>query len=270
MSFEQYEESVDSGAPLELYEFSLGLTKFRYTNAEKDFTFQTQVYTATPIERSRIISTIDSKDGQVNIELPGNNVFARLYIGIIPGEFPEITIRQLHVPDPSAEAIFVFQGSVSTVGFVDDLRKANLACRPITSASSKVIPRDTFQGQCNNNLYDDRCTISEPAFDENVTVATVVDRVVTIDSGQLSTEVAGYWLGGFIEHLNEFRSIVVQSGRIMTVDLPFLDSPAAATVRILPGCNHIIDEDCDLVYSNTVNHTGFPYVPTKNPFEGLD
>ena len=65
----------------------------------------------------------------------------------------------------------------------------------------------------------------------------------------------------------------------MTVDLPFSANPTGEVVRILPGCDHIIDSDCQLVFQaigepladgNTINHSGYPYVPQKNPFEGLD
>lgn len=275
MVFSDFEVSADQGSPVELYEFDLGGTKFRYTNVERDFVFQSNTYAATPIRRSRVISTFDAKDSQVNIELPGNNIFARLFIGVIPGEFPEITIRQLHRADPSSEAIFVFQGFVSTVGFTEDLDKADLACRPITSASGRIIPRHTYQALCNHNLYDPNCnrdgTVSEATFEENVTVDSISGRTLTIAAGQLSTEAAAFWQAGFIQFGNEYRQIVLQPvGRVMTLDLPFLEDPTGSIVRILPGCDHIIDSDCDLVYSNTINHGGSPYVAPKNPFEGLD
>ncbi len=271
MTFSEFEVSPDSGRPIEIYEFKLGNDRFRYTNVERDFEFQSDTYQSVPVSRSRITSSYDSKDSQVNIELPGDNIFARLYIGIIPGEFPEVTIRQLHRNDPDAEAVFVFQGFVSTVGFSEDLRQADLACRPSTSSSGRIIPRHTFQGLCNHSLYDPRCTVLEPTFEENVTVEGVDNRELTVDSGQLSTEVAEFWTAGFIEFGNEFRTIVAQSTRVMTLDFPFLNDPTGETIRILPGCDHLIASDCDLTYANIVNHGGYPYVPTKDPFgTGLD
>lgn len=270
MTYTAIEVSPESGTPVEVYDFTIGTTVFRNTNAERDFTFSGNLYTATPISRSRVISTIDSKDSQVSIELPGDNIFARLFVGIIPGELPTLTIRQLHRLDPASEAVFVFQGLVSTVGFSDDLKQADLACRPLTSASGRLIPRHTWQELCNHTLYDPRCTITEISREENVTVQSVSLRDLTINAGQLSTEAAEFWTNGFIQFGNEFRTISKQTVRTMTLDLPFREDPTGQTVRILPGCDHLISGDCLLVYNNVVNHGGDPYAPLKNPFEGLD
>ncbi len=271
MTYTQFETSPDSGAPVELFDFTLGASNFRYVNQERDFTFLGNVYTATPVSRSNIVSSFDSKDSQISVELPGDNVFARLFIGIVPASLPEVTIRQLHLTDPAQESIFVFRGFVSTVGFSGDLSKSSLACRPLTSGSGRIVPRYTFQGLCNHVLYDESCTIQESAFQENVTVESVSGRLLTVNAGQLSNEDLNRWTGGFIQFGTEFRQIVKQpAGRVMTLDLQFLNTPAGGTIRILPGCDYVINGDCLTIYNNVVNQAGFPYVPTKNPFEGLD
>ncbi len=277
--FVKHEISTEDGSPIELYEFILGGTPFRYTNAEQDFVYQSNEFLAAPVSRSKIVSTIDDKDSQVDVKLPGDNTFARLYIGVIPAEFPEVTIRQLHTNDIDAEAIFVFQGAVSTVGFGNNLSESSLACKPITSTSGRTVPRHTYQSLCNNSLYDPRCGELEADREEFVLCESVDgSRILTIGAGELSTEVDGHWSGGFIEFGSEFRTISVQpAGRIMTIDLPFLNDPTGSSIRILPGCNHIIGEDClnkfgtsPATGGNTVNHTGYPQVGQKNPFEGLD
>jgi uncharacterized phage protein (TIGR02218 family) len=271
MTYASRERSKEAGKPIELFLFELGLSRFAYTNRETSITFESQIYEPIPISRSKIVTTLDNKDSQVNIRLPGDNTFARMYIGVIPGEFPEITIRQLHTNDPDSQAIFTFQGFVSTVGFMDDCKRADVACRPLTSASSRTIPRHTFQALCNHNLYDGNCTQLEADFEESPTVASVSGRQVTISAGTATNlSGSGYWEAGFIQFGNEFRTINVQADNVMTLNLPFLQAVTGQTVRMLPGCNHIIDQDCDSVFSNTLNHGGFPYVPFRNPFNGLD
>lgn len=279
MVFSKSETGKESGTPIELYLFELGSEQFAYTNRETDITFEFITYVGTPVSRSRLVSGVDNRGAQVNITLPGNNEFTRLYIGVIPGELPSITIRQLHTNDPDSQAIFVFQGLVTTVSFTDDAKQSDVICLPITSASKRTIPRHTFQGLCNHSLYDPRCTQIEGDFEETVEVESVSGRIVTIAAGELSTEAAEFWNAGFMQLGSEFRQIVGQAGRVMTIDIPFLVDPTELDVRILPGCDHIIDSDCLLVFQaagepsedgNTINHSGFPYVPQKNPYEGLD
>lgn len=275
MTFAPKEVSRELGTPVELYLFELDTDRFAYTNGEDSIVFDSVTYLPTPVSRSSVVSTVDSKENQIDITLPGDNAFARLYIGVIPGEFPEITIRQLHRNDPGSEAIFVFQGSVSSVGFVDNLRRAQLACQSITSASRRMMPRFTFQGLCNHNLYDGGCTEPEAANEEFATVTAVSGRTLTL-TGISNLGSTTFWRGGFIQFGNEYRTVMVQAMDVVTLDLPFLNDPTSASVRILPGCDHIIDSDCLLKFGsgpdgNVINHSGWPYVPQKNPFvTGLD
>lgn len=271
MTFIEYELSTDDGSPVELYEFSLLGTRYLYTNAEQNVVVGIDTFVSTPgIGHSEIVSTTEQSAAQVDVFLPGDNTFARLYVGILPGELPTLTIKEMHTNDPDSETVFSFQGDVAAVGFVDDFSKAELACKPITSANDRNMLRHTFQGLCNHMLYDERCGASEVNFQENVTVSSVVDRVVTIGPGELSTEVAGYWDDGFVQFGNEYRWIVSASANVFTVDIPFLESPAGSTVRVLPGCDLTIDSDCELVFGRVVSHGGSPYVPQKNPFDRLD
>lgn len=73
---------------------------------------------------------------------------------------------------------------------------------------------------------------------------------------------------------DDARLILSQSGDDLQLLLPFPDSILGSTVVILAGCDHTVTT-CDSKFntpsdpqSNVVNFGGFPFVPTKNPFEG--
>lgn len=273
MTFAAIETSPDSGSPIELYLFEIGGERFAYNNTEQDVTVAAILYEASPVKRSRITLSSDAVNSRVTVELPGDNLFSRLYIGVIPGELPQVTISQYHETDPDEEIFLIFDGFVSTVGFSNNLRQADIICSPITAATGKFVPRHTFQSLCNHSLYDDFCTQQETDFEETVTVDSISDRLMTLSG--LSTTAAGYWEGGFIQIGTEYRQIMTQASNVMTLDLPFLENPVGMPARALPGCDHVIDGDCQNTFGtgpagNSLNHGGFPYVPSKNPFEGLD
>ena len=44
------------------------------------------------------------------------------------------------------------------------------------------------------------------------------------------------------------------------------DSVVGQDVDVFAGCDHTVDT-CDQKFDNVINYGGWPYVPSKNPFE---
>jgi len=271
MSFSIEERSREDGQPIELYQFALGGDFFTYTNQESDETYGAIVYTAETISRTSIKNTIDAGENQITITVPSTNAFARLFVTVIPGDRASITIRQVHRTDTADETVVAFKGFVSTVGFGQDGKAVKINCRQITSAAERPVPRHTYQGLCNHMLYDARCGLSEATFEENATITAVDGRNVTTSG---LTNVGGgddYWEAGLCQFGSEYRLIVGQTANVMKLNIPFANTINGESLRFVPGCKHRRVTDCQTKFSNAINYGGFPFVPTKNPFEtGLD
>ena len=126
---------------------------------------------------------------------------------------------------------------------------------------------------CNNTLYDDRCQVddTDSAFRFTGTVGSEAGNVLTIVG--LSAKADDFYENGevSIDGGADRRQILNHTGNNITLRLPFPEDSTGKPCVVLAGCNHILDEDCELVFANTINFGGFAFIGTKNPFEtGLD
>lgn len=273
MTFAPFETSVESSQPIELYEIILGTQTFYYTSAEDDITISPFVYEAIPITRGKIQQGPEDGNRTLEIDLPGSNIFARKYIGSVPSERAQLTIKRLQRPDfPGPEVITLFEGFVKSVAFSENGRKAKLAVEPAISASSRSIPRYTYQGSCNHVLYDVRCQVDDtnPAYRHTGIVTAVNGSVVTVTGADGFTD--GWFTGGSSEALGglDARLILDHVGEDITLLLPFPYDLIGQSLILLAGCAHDI-ATCKSKFDNVINYGGFAFVPTKNPFDtGID
>jgi uncharacterized phage protein (TIGR02218 family) len=268
MPYDAQERSSESGQPIELYTFNLGGTLYTYTNQEQNETYDAVEYIAETISRTRIESTFDNKKTKLTVTVPVNNAFAQLFVNVIPGQTATLELRQVHRTDGADQLSLLFKGRVGTIGFSNDGKEAKITCRPILSAQERPIPRHTYQGVCNHMLYDERCGILEGDYQETGTVSSASGRDITVSG--ISNLTGDYWEAGFARFGVEYRLIVKQSSATFRLNLPFANDPTGSSVVFLPGCKHTRSV-CNSKYSNIDNYGGFPFVPTKNPFEtGLD
>lgn len=269
MTFDTQERSAEGGQPIELFKFDLGGTLYTYTNQESTQTFDAIVYTPEAISRGKIQNSFEQKKTQLTITVPVDNEFAQLFISIIPGETAILEVRQVHRTDGADQTVLIFKGRVGTVGFSNDGKSAKITCRPIMAAVERPIPRHTYQGLCNHMHYDDRCTVVQGSFEETGSVTTVNGRNITT-SGLTNVSSSDYWEAGFVQFGVEYRLIVAQTDNVFRLNLPFSADIVGETLTFLPGCKHR-RSDCATKFSNIENYGGYPFVPTKNPFEtGLD
>lgn len=271
MSFSAQERSREGGQPIELFTFSLGGTDFNYSNQEGDEVYNAITYDPETISRTNIQNTLNVKENQLTISVPATNTFARLFVTVIPGERSTVTVRQVHRTDGADELVTVFKGFVSTLSFAKNAKIVKINCRPITAATERPIPRHTYQGLCNHMLYDQRCTLSEAVFEEDGTVTAINERNITVTGLTQTSGGDDFWEAGFCQFGSEFRLIVKQSANVFKLNIPFAGEILNEILRFLPGCKHRRTADCVGKFANGINYGGFPFVPTKNPFEsGLD
>jgi hypothetical protein len=269
MSYSGQETSTESGQPIELYEWALGATTYRYTSSELPYTLSGSVYSSEIIDRSQIVNAADDKQDRVEVRMPTSNAFAANWKTNPPGSTATLTLRRVHRTDGANEAKIYFKGIVHGVSFADEGKKAVIMVVPLTSQKAKQVPRYTFQSLCNYSLFDADCKVSEATYSHDLAcTAASADTLTLTGAGALG---ADYFEAGFIEYNSEYRLCIGQSGDVLTILIPFASSPNGQTVKARAGCKKRLSADCNTKFSNAINFGGYQWVPTKNPFEtGLD
>lgn len=265
MSYEAYELSVESGRPVELYTFTVGAVIYRYTSAEDTVTYSAQDYLPRLIDRTS--PTLTSKEGgkrQLELTLPKDDVVSQRYISVLAATPLQIEIVRFHRDDTGPNGITVWRGRVVAAKFEQQATVCRLYSVSSESALSRPIPGRKYQGLCNHVLYDGICQIDKDSWKYTGNVSAESGRTITVDG--LSAKGASWAVGGTVEFGDEeFRLIVGQSGDVLTLQMEFPFSLTGSDVSVFAGCNHSFAQ-CYLKFNNAVNFGGFPFVPTRNPF----
>lgn len=270
MAFSTFEESPEGSQPIELYTFTIGAVINRWTSAEDDITEAADVFVAIPISRGTLSGGgPDTRKESLTITVPGDNAVATQYINAVPGVRATLVIERIQRGDgPTFETIVIFSGRISAVAFTESGRKAQIQVVPLVTSQSKPVPTQTYQGLCNNVLYDDICQVddTDPAFRLSTAAVTAVAGI-TISVTGADANGDGFYTGGFVESsgANDRRLIVDQTGTLLTLHLPFATSPLGSNVTVFAGCDHAIST-CKSKFDNVINFGGFAFVPGKNVF----
>lgn len=133
----------------------------------------------------------------------------------------------------------------------------------IVSKLDLLIPRTTFQPECNNALYDAWCGVIKANFKDLATVSSA-----TIDSVTFTTaRAAGYFDLGQIKftsgNLNgmEFTIATNPTSGVVKFFSPLPEIPTVGTTfEIFAGCHKTI-ADCRDKFANLPKFRGFPFIP---------
>ena len=269
-SFDAFETSQESSRPLEVYEFAIGGTTYRYTSAEDEITLGGNTYSPKAIARDAITQSSEDRTRSLGITLPGNDAFAAQYKEIAPGSKATVSIIRLQRDEsPTFDTqVLAYKGEVKSVSFPNDGYVALVNCQGIESAFNQVLPRFTYSGQCNHVLYDPGCGVDPSSFDLIGTVSAVSGSVITLPGANAQAD--GYWTAGYATPVgsDDFRLILAHTGNDLTLLLPFATDVSGQQVQIFAGCDHVLTGDCANKFDNVLEFGGFAFVPTRNPFQG--
>jgi uncharacterized phage protein (TIGR02218 family) len=268
VTFAAFEDSVEDGNVIELYQFTQGPVITRLTNYNQDIIFNGSTWTATQISRANIERAIEQGVNDLKIQMPLDNPIANQYIANIPGRVVDVIIYRGHVTDPAEQVLIVFEGYIAQAEFDGDLL-ATLTLQPFTSQFQRSAPRYTYQGLCNNVLYDAQCKIARGSFTHTGLVSGIDTTLRTITVNGVVGLGSDWAVGGFLAFPaggnDDQRLVLAQTGDTLTLLSNFSDTVLGFNVDVFAGCAHDIGT-CDTKFSNTINFGGFPYVPVKNPF----
>lgn len=266
-TFDILESGREASRPIELYEFILGAEIFRFASTEDDIVVGPNTFIGSSISRGRIKQGSDQANRNLTITMPSTEPFAKKYVTIPPGERASISIfryQRDEIPSFNTQ-VLVFKGFLKSTRFPDNGNSTSLICRSIESALNRSMPRFTFMGMCQHILYDLACGALASNFDHFGTATSVVGLDITV--GGLSASGLDV-VGGYIRPTAEvdFRTIISQSGDVVTLNIPFANDPSGANMQVFAGCDHLIAGDCALVFDRVADFGGFPFVPSKDIF----
>lgn len=265
MTYDASELSFQSGAPVELYEFRRAARVWRFTSSDADVTVDGATYTAAPLQRTAIEQTPERARNGIRISCARDFPIADLFRVTSPTDVISVTIIRYHRAEP-LNSITLWMGRVLNAEWRG--LSADLSCEPVSASLTRTGLRRLYQKQCPHVLYGAACGVSK--------VAQGIATTVTAASGVTLTVAAltggKPYAGGFVEWLLddgmiERRFITGVASLALTLSQPFQGITVGQAVTVYPGCNHTTGT-CSSVYGNLANFGGFPYIPTKNPFDG--
>lgn len=267
MTYDLTERSEQDGAPVELYQFARLTDVWRYTSAEADITFDGHTWTSMPVMRSSVQSSQELARNSLKVTVPRNLPVAELFRVTSPTEVLALTIRRYHRQDENAVAVWV--GRVLNCEWQG--AQAELNCEPVSTSLRRPGLRRLYQKQCPHVLYSASpgCGVDRDLHKIETTVAAIAGNELVVDALLDRPYAGGYveWepTPGILER--RFIRDFVASELVLLLTLPFQGIAVNDPVTVYPGCDHTM-ATCDTVYSNVENYGGFPYIPTKNPFDG--
>jgi uncharacterized phage protein (TIGR02218 family) len=266
--FNALESSVEESRSAELYRFEIGVETFLYTSSEDVIPIGIDDYVPESIKRDNIVVGPGERSRSLELQLPATNPFAARYLSIVPGQVATCTIYAIQRDElPSITLKQIFEGTVRGVRFPGTGVSAIMGLRSSESATSRAIPRRTYQALCNWTLYDAGCGVDPALFSHVGLVTDVTDNTITVTGASAFAD--GTFNAGFAKPagISDFRLITGHVGNVISLLLPFPTSIVGQNVTITQGCDHLIAGHCLNRFNNVSEHSGFAFIPLKNPFE---
>jgi hypothetical protein len=264
-SYDAEESSVENSQPFEIYRFLLGAEEFLYTSTIDEQVVDSKTYVPAEIQRAKIAQGKNERTRVLTVDIGVENPLAQRYVGPPPGQRAALSIFRVQRGDVSLTPALIYSGTVKAVTFPKNGNFANMQVQSIEASSSRAVPRFTYMGMCNHVLYDTACGVLPAGFTHTGAVTLVSSNQITVSGLNAS---GLNFVGGYADSSTgvEKRQVLVQSGDVITVLLPFEEDPLGTSISVLAGCNKVLKENCAVIFGNEINFGGFAFVPKRNPF----
>lgn len=265
MTYSNYENLLEGGSPVELYEFNRGAESWRFTTSAQPITYLTNEYTPSSITRDNIKQTTDTFKDSMKLVFPRSNQFALQYITSAPDAITTVTIYRGHSTDPDGQFIVYWKGRIT--GVKTSGQQAEIECESVFTSIRRVGLRARFEYNCRHALYMPGCNANKELFRADSSILGIIDQInVTVPAAALKPD--GYYNAGIIVFEDGVsRFITKHVGTTITFSRPYSGLIGGQSVVLYPGCNHT-KETCNNKFNNLNNFGGFPWIPTTNPYSG--
>ena len=273
MTYDTSEVSVDSGEPYFIYLFDNGVGDLtRLTSEPVTLTRLGETWLPSSISHSEIEKTGNIEKQEFKLVFPLSDIFARTFLAT-SNNITTFTAWRGHRNDVSEELKVYYKGRV--VGAHDRTRTIEVKIESIFTSMRRPGLRARWQRPCRWVLYRDGCNLTRSDFEVASTVTAIVGFVLTVPeaAGAISAPVdAGDYIGGIVNFGGQLGFVENHVGDQVTLTSSILgladevSAEGSAAILISPGCNLSLAR-CTDRFANDINHGGFPYLPSKNPFD---
>lgn len=252
---------------IELYDFSRGVTHWRYTDIDRPAVVEGRTYLpARGLKRtSRIMQSAEESKNNVELTAPLTLSLLELFRPYPPMARIHLQIKRVRVSDGLVTE--AWSGIASDVEDVDE-STAVIRCQTIMAAMSANGLRRNWQGPCPHVIYGRGCGV--PQDDFRTDAVLTYSQGITIKAAAFAAHADNYYDGGFIRFPDrddyDYRYIVSHVGDTLTLLTP-TTLPVGAEVAGFPGCDHVLTGDCVNKFDNALNFGGQHTIPQVNPFD---
>lgn len=267
--FDFFTRSRFQGRPVELYMFSYGDSMALYTDAEYPVTVPgvpPLTYEPIPISRGTSVNQGTLDRSTLEITMPRDSAIPELFRVQPPRTVVTVTIYQGEAEDPDAQFLPLWNGRVLACSFVNV--EGKLSCEPISTSMTRIGLRRNFQYMCPHMLYGPNCRADILAATNEVYVASVSGKVVTL---AMPLADPSHYIGGMLRWPGPDGSPVqkaIHAASSTTLTLSAAPLGLGTTADAVKGCPHTL-AGCRAVHSNANNFGGHPWIPLKNPISNI-
>jgi uncharacterized phage protein (TIGR02218 family) len=281
MAFGTYEESTESGRPIQLYRFTLGDpdtvdpgtgmpngVRWLYTSADDNLDILGMTWKAVAIRDDGIKQSGEANTDALNIECQSDIGPAMVYRSSPPATPIQVDILRLHEGDTTPQIIYV--GEILQINFPKP-GAATITCQTLMATMRRMGLRLSYTRTCPYTVYDPlTCKVDKSLWAWPVNIQSVSG--FNVSSTDLAAKGDGYFTGGFIEWTHPTRGvqrIMIEShvGSLMRLFDDTGEIYPGLQVIAYRGCNQT-SERCDS-FNNLPNFGGFEFMPGKSPYDGL-
>ena len=262
MAYSDYEQSIESGSPAELFKFTYGDLKYNYCSGDENFTHEGELYLSSAIKRNSPEATEEIQRSSLEIRVPRGFPVVELFMAAPPEGVVYLTVFRRHRLDD--EHLVFFKGRVMTCGYQDG--EMLMTCEPIFTSLKRPGLRVVFDVLCPHGLYDTLCKVDKTNFQVTGSVLTI-DHLNVVVQQSAGNHPDGWFNSGIFECGSTKRHIVTHVGSVLTLMHPIPINLVGKPCNIYPGCMHT-RTDCHSKFNNILNHGACSWMPYKNPFTG--
>lgn len=263
MSYSTIDNSVESGKPVMLLEFTRHATVTRFNSGAIDLISGPLNYRAVAFELSARTQGKDIFKDPLRISFPRTNLFARSYVLAYHQQPTTVTLKRHHIGLDLGTAVVEWKGRIVTANPQGD--KIVLECESVYTSMRRLGLAAQIELTCIHAIYSAGCKANKPAARFDGDVLSVSGHVYSVDGAAGFPN--GYFNAGMMEGNDERRFILNHVGENITLSRP-LGVIAGQSVALYPGCDKRL-ETCRDKFSNLDNYLGFPWMPDQNPFGGM-
>lgn len=206
---------------------------------------------------------------EVSITFPIDSAIATYYMTEFHRNETLITVWRFHRENPYDIRRY-WSGQLNGHEVKDETSLTLL----FTSQKSRmdgVMYATNYSKLCRHVLYSPQCGVLEATYRVNATITGYSANSIVVDFG-LGVFADNYFTHGVVEFSDYVKIGIFQQigGSLLLYGRPPLyDSLLPAPVTILPGCDLSLFT-CNSKFNNLLQYGGFPFIPQKAPFGGLN